>query len=116
MRIRSVLASETLGLHYELVRIRNTMAPTGRSASTSASITHWHNFHEEILLDCVSACGIWLSKTGPQQMESAASKWGNVPYQRRDNSDEYVGDTSPSFREICHQLIDVDIPSSQRGA
>jgi hypothetical protein len=54
------------------------MAPTGKSASTSASITYWHNFQEEILLDCVSACGIWQSKTGPQQMESAASKWGNV--------------------------------------
>jgi hypothetical protein len=51
---------------------------TNRSVSTSASITHWHNFQEEILLDCVSASGIWQSKTGPQQMESAASKWDNV--------------------------------------
>jgi hypothetical protein len=60
--ICSVLVSETLGLHYEVARIRNTMATTG-FAFTSASITHWHNFQEEIFLDCGSASGIWQRKT-----------------------------------------------------
>jgi hypothetical protein len=72
-----VLASVALDLSSELLRIRERMAPC-RSAPTSTSITHWHHFQEKILLGCISANGIWQSKTGPQQMESAASKWENV--------------------------------------